>query len=307
MKSGFVSIIGRPNVGKSTLLNNLLNKKVSIVSSKPATTRLKILGILTEERGQIIFVDTPGFEKPKNELGKFMLKTIFSSIDETDLILFLIEAKGWQEEDEEILNTLKKYNKKTILIINKVDLISEKTLLLPLIDESQKKFSFLEIIPVSALKDKNFTNLIDAIFSYLPDNLNYNNKSFNEAELFFPKEASTNLSQEYIFAEIIREKVLQKTYDEIPHTVAVEVEEIKPGGKNKEMVVIKANIILERENIKSILIGKDGNKIKEIGKEARQEIEILVGRKVYLDLWVKVIEDWRNRPDIFRKFGYGNI
>ncbi|HDD64789.1 MAG TPA: GTPase Era [Firmicutes bacterium] len=296
MKTGFVAIVGKPNVGKSTFLNNLLGTKVSIVSPRPATTRIKVLGIYNTEDAQIIFIDTPGFEKARNELGKFMLGTIFSSFEDADLIFFIIEADGWTEEDEKILETLKKTGKKIILGINKVDLIKEKEFLLPLIEESSKKHDFAEIVPFSALKNKNIQSVIKAITSHLP-----------EGERLFPEDTITNLPLKYRIEEIIREKVLQKTYQEVPHSVAVEVEEMKPGDKNKEVEVIKANIIVDRDNLKSIIIGKKGSKIKQIGKLAREEIELLLEKKVYLDLNVKTIENWREKPDIFRRFGYGSL
>jgi len=297
MKCGYVTILGKPNTGKSTLLNTILKQKVSIVSPKPATTRIKVIGIYNDERGQIIFIDTPGFEEGRNELGKFMLKSIYSSLEETNLILFLIESTGWTNEDEKILEILKKLeNKKVILGINKIDILKFKEELLPLIDESSKKFNFVEIVPFSALKNKNLDSLIKAIFSHLP-----------ESEKFYPVDMITNLPLEYKLAEIIREKVLQKTFQEVPHSVAVEIEEMKEGEKNKDMVVIKANIIVDRENLKSIIIGKDGKMIKTIGKLAREEMELILGKKIYLELWVKVIEDWRNKIDVFRKFGYGNF
>jgi len=297
MKCGYVTILGKPNVGKSTLLNTILNQKVSIVSPKPATTRIKVIGIYNDERGQIIFIDTPGFEEGRNELGKFMLKSIYSSLEETDLILFLIEATGWKKDDEKILDVLKKIDKKNVILgINKIDTLKFKEELLPLIDESSKKFDFLEIVPFSALKNKNLDSLIKAIFSHLP-----------ESEKLYPVDMITNIPLEYKLAEIIREKILQKTFQEVPHSVAVEIEEIKEGEKNKDMIVVKANIIVDRENLKSIIIGKDGKMLKTIGKLAREEMEVIFGKKVYLELWVKVIEDWRNKSDVFRKFGYGNI
>lgn len=297
MKCGYVTILGKPNVGKSTLLNTILKQKISIVSPKPATTRIKVIGIYNSDEGQIIFIDTPGFEEGRNELGRFMLKSIYSSLEETDLILFLIECDGWKEEDEKILEVLKKIdNKKVILGINKVDKLKFKEELLPLIDESRKKFDFVEIVPFSALKNKNIDSLIKAIFLHLP-----------KSEKLYPVDMITNIPLEYRLAEIIREKILQKTYEEVPHSVAVEIEEIKEGEKNKEIIVIKANIIVDRENLKSIIIGKDGRMIKTIGKLAREEIEFILGKKVYLELKVKTVEDWRNKIDVFRKFGYGNI
>ena len=296
MKSGFVTIVGKPNVGKSTLINNILNNKISIVSSKPATTRIKVLGIYNSEEGQIIFIDTPGMEEGRNQLGKFMQKMILSSLEETDLILFLIDARGWREKDEKILEILKKTGEKIILVINKIDLLKEKERLLPLIEESMERHNFVEVVPISALKKKNIDRLIKSTFTYLP-----------EGEQLYPSDMITNLPLEYKISEIIREKILNKTYQEVPQEVSVEVEEIREGQKKKDIIFISANIIVERDNLKGIIIGKNGEKIKKIGQLAREEIEILLGKKVFLQLKVKVIKDWRNRPDVFRRFGYGEI
>lgn len=296
MKSGFVTIVGKPNVGKSTLINNILNTKVSIVSSKPATTRIKVLGIYNSEEGQIIFTDTPGMEEGRNQLGKFMQKMILSSLEETDLILFLIDARGWREEDEKAFEILKQSNKGIILVINKIDLLKNKEMLLPLIDESREKYNFLEIVPVSALKGKNIDRLVKVIFSHLP-----------EGEQLYPSDMITNLPLEYKISEIIREKVFEKTYQEVPQEVAVKVEEIRKGQKNENIIFIDATIVVERENLKGIIIGKGGDKIKKIGELAREEIELLLGKKVFLQLKVKVIEGWRNKPDVFRMFGYGQV
>ena len=296
MKSGSVSIVGKPNAGKSTLINSLLESKVSIVSPRPAITRIRILGVYNSEEGQIVVLDTPGFEKTRNELGKMMMKTIVSSVEEADLILLVIGARGWDGSDEKILEMLKKFNKKIILVINKVDKVSYKESLLPIIKESGEKYDFAEMVPVSAMKKSNIDELRKCIFRHLP-----------EGEKMFPDEMKTNIPLEYTIAEIIREKAVNKTYQEVPQTIAVEIEEITSGKKNKEMVVIKANIIIDRENLKQIIIGKKGAKLKLIGKLAREEIETLLGKKVYLELWVRVIKNWRDRPDIFRKFGYGDM
>jgi len=296
MKSGFVTIVGKPNVGKSTLINNILNNKISIVSSKPATTRIKVLGIYSSDQGQIIFIDTPGMEEGRNQLGKFMQKMILNSLEETDLILFLIDARGWKEEDEKILEILKKTGKKIILVINKVDLLKEKEMLLPLIEESMERHKFVEVVPVSALKKKNIDRLIKSTFTHLP-----------EGTQLYPLDMITNLPLEYKISEIIREKILDKTYQEVPQEVAVEVEEVREGQKNKDIIFISANIIVERDNLKGIIIGKNGEKIKKIGQLAREEIEIFLEKKVFLQLKVKVIKDWRNRQDVFRRFGYGEI
>ncbi|MCM8830028.1 MAG: GTPase Era [Candidatus Omnitrophica bacterium] len=296
MNSGYVSIVGKPNVGKSTLINSLLNYKVSIVSPRPAITRIKVLGIYNSEEGQIAILDTPGFEDIRNELGKVMQKTIVASIEEADIVIPVIESRGWQSEDERIMEIIKKFNKKTILVINKVDLLPHKESLLPLIKQSSERYEFADIVPVSALKNKNIEALRKCIFSLLP-----------EGDRLFPEDMKTNLPLQYTIAEIIREKAVNKTYQEVPQSIAVEVEEIKPGNKDKNMMVIKANIIVDRENLKHIIIGKNGSKLKEIGQFSRKELEVVLGKKVYLELWVKVIEDWRERPDIFRRFGYGDM
>ncbi|MCK9265567.1 GTPase Era [bacterium] len=296
MKSGFVSIVGRPNVGKSSLLNSLLNTKVSIVSSHPAITRIKILGIYNSQQGQIVFLDTPGFEKSNTELSKNMVRTIFSCVEDSNLVLLLIDAYGWQEYDEKILESLKKFNKKIILVINKVDVVPQREFVLPLIEESLEKHPFLEVVPISARRSDNVTQLIKTIYRHLPD-----------GEEIFPADMKTNIPLEYNIAEIIREKVVNNTYQEIPQSVAVLVEEVKPGNRDKRMLAIRATIIIDRENVKRIIIGKKGDKLKKIGTQSRKELEQLLGKKVFLELWVKVIKDWKNRPDIFRNFGYGNF
>ncbi|HOL21436.1 MAG TPA: GTPase Era, partial [bacterium] len=286
MKSGYVSIVGKPNAGKSTLINALLGNKVSIVSPRPAITRIRVLGIYNSEEGQIAILDTPGFENVRNELGRMMQKTIINSIEEADIILPVIESRGWQTEDERIMETVKKFDKKSILVINKIDLLPHKESLLPLIKESNERYDFADIVPISALKNKNIDTLRKCIFSHLP-----------EGDRLFPEDMKTNIPLQYTIAEIIREKAVNKTYQEVPQAIAVEVEEIKPGNKNKNMMVIKANIIVDRENLKHIVIGKNGSKLKEIGQAARKEIEEMSGKKVYLELWVRVIERWRERPD----------
>jgi|LSQX01.2.fsa_nt_gb GTP-binding protein Era len=296
MKSGFVSIVGRPNVGKSSLLNSLLNTKVSIVSSHPAITRIKILGIYNSQQGQIVFLDTPGFEKSNTELSKNMVRTIFSCVEDSNLVLLLIDAYGWQEYDEKILESLKRFNKKIILVINKVDVVPQREFVLPLIEESLEKHPFLEVVPISARRSDNVTQLIKTIYRHLPD-----------GEEIFPADMKTNIPLEYNIAEIIREKVVNNTYQEIPQSVAVLVEEVKPGNRDKRMLAIRATIIIDRENVKRIIIGKKGDKLKKIGTQSRKELEQLLGKKVFLELWVKVIKDWKNRPDIFRNFGYGNF
>ena len=222
MKSGSISIVGKPNTGKSTLINALLERKVSIVSPRPAITRIRVLGIYNSEEGQIVILDTPGFENVRNELGRMMQKTIIHSIEEADIIIPVIDARGWQTEDERMLETIKKFNKSAILVINKIDLLPNKESLLPLIKESNERYKFLDIVPVSALKNKNINVLRKCIFSHLP-----------EGDKLFPEDMITNLPLQYTIAEIIREKAVNRTYQEVPQSIAVEVEEIKPEIKTR--------------------------------------------------------------------------
>jgi GTP-binding protein Era len=225
-----------------------------------------------------------------------MVRTIFSCVEDSDIVLFLLDANGWQEYDEKILESLKKFSKKIILVINKTDMLSQKDFLLPIIENSMSRYPFLEVVPLSAKKKDNIGELLKAVFRHLP-----------EGERLFPENMETNIPLEYEIAEIIREKIVNSTYQEVPQSIAVAIEEFKPGNKDKKMMAIRANIIIDRENIKKIIIGKNGEKLKAAGTLARKEIEELIGKKVFLELWVKVVKDWKNRPDIFRSFGYGNF
>ena len=286
--------MGKPNIGKSTLLNVILQRKVSIVSPRPATTRLRVMGILTENRGQIVFIDTPGFEETRDYLGKFMHKTILSSMDETQLILFLIDARGWTPGDDKVLRSIKKFGKKTVLGINKSDKLTDRKFLLPLIEENYEKANFADIVPISALKNENIDELINLLFDLLP-----------ESDLLFPAQQISNLPERYVVAEIIREKVLLQTYQEVPYSVAVKVEEITIAkGRQPNMLYINAHVYVDRQALKPILIGKNGRKLKCIGTMARIEIENLLGKKIFLDLEVKVIKNWRDKPELLRLFGY---
>ena len=296
MKSGVVAIVGRPNVGKSSLFNRLAGSKISIISRHPATTRLKILGVINRDQGQVLLLDTPGFELPRHQLGEFMKKTVLSSLTEADLTLFVISAGGWKKEDEQLLQEVKRLNKKAFLIINKMDILPRKEDLLPLIENSRQRYNFLEIYPCSALHQEKWDTLVKIIFQWLP-----------EGEVFFPEGQVSNLAREYLLAEILREKILEKTYEEVPHSVAVEIEDICPGKTNPEMVVIYARIIVDRKQMKPIILGRNGERIKAIGQKARLEMEQVLGKPVYLQTKVKVIPDWRDRPDVFRRFGYGQF
>jgi len=296
-KAGFVALVGRPNVGKSTLLNNILGTKLSITSPKPQTTRMRILGVKHDKDAQIIFLDTPGVQKGKDILTKTVVESAVSSMEEADVIAMVIDASsGWTKEDEKILeNYLKKYNKPSILIINKVDKVNKESLL-PLIDEVSKKFDFKEIIPTSATKGTNLDRLVEVLKNYLP-----------ESPPLFPEDQITDLPLKFYIAEIIREKAFNVLRDELPYSVAVEVESIREGDKNKNLLLIDAVIYVERENHKKIVIGKKGQTLKKIGKMAREELEALLGKKIYLNLWVKVKEKWKEDIRLLKMLGYQYI
>ena len=284
MKSGFVTVVGRPNVGKSTLINNLLNKKIAITSDKAGTTRNIIYGVLNDEDSQIIFVDTPGIGKAKNKLETSLNKKAYSML-ENDLVLFLIDAKsGFGKNDEKILTRLKNENKKVILVLNKIDKMTKEEIFDQIL-KLKVLYDFLDIVPVSGLKDKNTKELIKVIKTHLPDNVKY-----------FEEDFLTNVSEEFMISEIIREKVLMLTKEEVPHAITCLVENIE-FSKNK--AYINALIITDRKNLKKIIIGKDGSMLKKIGFLAREEIEKLLDKKVYLELYVKTIENWKNKEEIF--------
>ncbi|GAB7386326.1 GTPase Era [Bacillaceae bacterium] len=291
-KSGFVSIIGRPNVGKSTLLNQIIGQKIAIMSDKPQTTRNKIQGVYTSEEGQIIFLDTPGIHKPKSKLGDYMVRIAENALREVDLVLFLVSAEeSFGKGDQYIIDRLKDVGTPVFLVINKIDLVHPDELL-PFIDEYRKKYAFAEIVPVSALQGNNVGTLLDLILKYLP-----------EGPQYYPEDQITDHPEQFIVAELIREKVLELTREEVPHSIAVVVEEMKKREES-DVVYVYAIIYTERESQKGILIGRRGQMLKEIGQRARREIELLLGSKIYLELWVKVKEDWRNREGILHHFGF---
>lgn len=290
MRSGFVSLIGRPNVGKSTLLNSIIGKKVAITSDKPQTTRNIIQGIYNEDDTQIVFVDTPGIHKPNHKLGTYLNKQAYYSIDDVDVILMLVDANmGLGAGDKFIIERLKNVTKPVILIINKIDKISKEELL-GKINEYKDLYNFAEIIPLSALKKNNTETVISVLKNYLTDEFKY-----------FDDETFTNASEQFMISEIIREKVFNVTEEEVPHSVTCVVENI---DFNRNSVNINACIIVDRDSLKRIIIGKQGNKIKEIGISARKELEDMFGKKVYLELFVKVIKKWRDREKYLQEFGY---
>lgn len=290
MKSGFVSLIGRPNVGKSTLLNAIVGKKVAITSSTAQTTRNMIQGIYHGEDLQIIFVDTPGIHKPQNKLGRVLNKQAYYSIQDVDVILFLTDVtQKLGNGDKFILEKLKDTDIPVILVLNKIDKISYD-MILPKIAEYKDIFPFQEIVPVSAYKQKNIEELIQTISKYLTDEVKY-----------FDDETITNVSTTFSISELVREKVLYFTKQEVPHSVTCVVEDI---SEDKNNVSIGASIIVDRENLKKILVGKNGSMIKKIGMEARKDIEQLLNKKVYLDLRVKVVNNWREKDQFLNQIGY---
>ncbi|MFC4738157.1 GTPase Era [Bacillus daqingensis] len=291
-KSGFAALIGRPNVGKSTLLNQLLGQKVAIMSDKPQTTRNRIQGVYSEERGQIVFIDTPGIHKPKHRLGDFMSKTAVTTLREVDIILFLVDAEaGMGKGDEFIMDRLAGVETPVYLVINKIDLVHPDKLL-PLIESYMKKHSFTEVIPVSAKDGNNVDALVTQVFERL-----------EAGPQFYPEDQVTDHPERFLMSEMIREKVLHLTHEEIPHSVAVEIEQIKKR-ETSDTIYVGAVVVVERSSQKGIIIGKQGRMLKEIGKLARQDIETMLGSKIFLELWVKVEEDWRNKPKQLRGFGY---
>lgn len=293
-KSGFVAFVGRPNAGKSTLLNQMVGQKVAIMSDKPQTTRNKILGVLTNEDAQVIFLDTPGIHKPKDRLGDKMNEAAITSLREVDIICYLVDATmEFGGGEAYIIEKLAGVKTPVFLLLNKVDLLENKDALLPLMDLYQAKYQFTEIIPISALKGQNTDALMKILKKYLPD-----------GPQFYPDDTVTDQPERMIIAELIREKVLLNTREEIPHTIAVDVEMIQE--RNNGTVYVGATIVTERDSQKGILIGKQGTMLKKIGQEARKDIENLLGSKIFLELWVKVKKDWRNRMNLIREFGYGS-
>lgn len=291
-KSGFVTLIGRPNVGKSTLMNQLIGQKIAITSDKPQTTRNRIQTVLTEEQGQIIFLDTPGIHQAKNKLGKFMVNVAERTINEVDVILWLVEPSTFIGAGEQgIIEKLKKSKTPVILVINKIDTVKKEEIL-NFIEAYRKCLDFAEIVPVSALKGENKQQLIDVIFSYLPT-----------GPMYFDEDTITDQPERQIVAELIREKALRLLSDEIPHGIAVSIDQMKERP-NGNMIDISATIVCERDSHKGIIIGKQGVMLKNIGSLARKEIENLLDTKVFLQLWVKVKKEWRDSDFLIKNYGY---
>ncbi len=289
-RSGFVSLIGRPNVGKSTLLNRLVGEKIAIISSKPQTTRNNVLGILTEDNIQIVFTDTPGIHVPATKLGEFMVKSAETAMHDVDAVLFLIEPVdrvGMTEE--KIMEDLKKVGCPVILAINKIDRI-KRDLLLSIIAKYTERYDFHAVVPISAKKNDGLDLLRKELFPLIP-----------EGPMFYPEDMVTDQPERQLVAETIREKILRNLDKEIPHGIAIEIIKMKDF---ESVVEISANIYCEKASHKGILIGKNGEMMKKIGRLAREDMEKMLGKKVFLELWVKVKEDWRNRDTMIRNFGY---
>lgn len=292
MKVGFVSIVGRPNAGKSTLVNSIIGSKVAIVSDKAHTTRNNIQGIYNDDDSQIIFIDTPGIHKPMHKLGKYMNSQSYYSIEDTNVILFMVDAtEKIGKGDKFILEKLKEVDSNVFLVLNKVDRIKKENLF-PMIEEYNKLFDFKEIIPISALKKDNIDDLIKTIKKYL-----------DEGERYYSEDYYTDKSINFMISEIVREKVLNLTHEEVPHAVTCVLEKYE---EEKNSIHINVLIIVEREGIKRILVGHSGSMIKEIGIEARKDIEELVGKKVYLELFVKTVNNWREKDKYLTEFGFNN-
>lgn len=291
-KSGFVSIVGRPNVGKSTLMNSIVGEKIAIMSDKPQTTRNTIQAVFTDEDCQIVFLDTPGIHKPKNKLGEMMVKSSEDAFKNVDCIIFVVDdSKKIGKGDSMIIENLKKTKTPVFLVINKVDKFADKEELFDLIKMYDDLEVFEQIVPTSALKGSNVSRLVDVIKSNL-----------KEGPKYFPDYMVTDQPERVLVSELIREKVLMYLNDEVPHGVAVEIEKMKTR-KSNDIIDISAVIYCERDSHKGIIIGKNGRKLKGIGKSAREEIELLLGIKVNLQIWVKVKENWRNSHNYINNFG----
>lgn len=291
-KSGFVTLIGRPNVGKSTLMNQLIGQKIAITSNKPQTTRNRIQTVYTDERGQIVFLDTPGIHKAKNKLGEYMVKVAESTLNEVDAVLWLVEPTTFIGAGERhIAEQLKRVKTPVILIINKIDTVKKEEILL-FMDAYRKIYDFAEIVPVSALKGVNSDTLLEVIYKYMP-----------YGPMFYDEDTITDQPERQIVAELIREKALKCLDEEIPHGIAVAIDQMKYRKEGK-LVDIDATIVCERDSHKGIIIGKGGAMLKKIGSAARYEIEHLLDTQVNLKLWVKVKKDWRDSDFLMKNFGY---
>ncbi len=293
MKSGFVSLIGRPNVGKSTLLNSLINAKIAITSNKPQTTRNIIEGVYNSKNVQIVFVDTPGIHKPINKLGKVLNKQALALAKDVDVILFLVDASEYLGKgDKYVMSTLKQTDIPVILVLNKIDKISDEQIMYK-INEYKDEYPFAEIVPISALKKDNTDRLIKVILKYLNDDTKY-----------FEDDYLTSNSVSFMASEFVREKILMLTEEEVPHSVTCLTTDFK---ENSKLAQIAVDIIVDRESLKKIIIGKNGQMLKTVGSEARKDIEQLLGKQVYLELFVKVIPNWKDKERYIKELGFKNF
>ena len=289
-RSGYVSLIGRPNVGKSTLLNTILGEKVAIVTPKPQTTRNRINGIKTLPHAQIIFIDTPGIHKPRQRLGEAMNRSAFAALEEVDVVLFMVEPEAPGSGDLFVLERIRQVDKPVFLLINKLDTV-KKNEILPVIEAYSKLYPFREIIPLSALKTNGIDVLLDTVVKYIP-----------EGPKLYPDDIVTDQMERFMAEEIIREKIMEATQEEVPYSSAVEIEQWQ--ARDDGVVFIQANIYIERDGQKGIIIGNKGARLKSIGTKARHDIEGLLGTRVFLELWVKIKKDWRSDERILRELGF---
>ena len=290
-KSGFVAIVGRPNVGKSTFMNYVLGQKIAIMSDKAQTTRNKIQGVYTKDDAQIVFLDTPGIHKPKHELGEFMVKSAYSALKEVDAVLFMVNVSEKRGPGEDfIIEKLKGIKTPIFLVLNKIDLVTPEVLL-ERVESYKDALDFAGVFPISVLQGNNVNELMEGLINALP-----------EGPQYYPADQITDHPEYFVVSELIREKILQLTQEEIPHSVAVTVDKMQKDEFDK--VHVYANIIVERKSQKGIIIGKGGRLLKEIGTRARRDIQQLLGNKVYLELWVKVEKDWRKRKSNLQEYGY---
>lgn len=293
-RCGYVAIVGRPNVGKSTLLNHILGQKISITSRKPQTTRHQVLGIKTEDDHQIIFVDTPGLHRGEEKaINRYMNRAASSAIRDVDLVLFLVDRTAWTDEDQMVLEHVQRAKLPTVLVVNKVDLLEDKNVLLPHLQTLAERGKFDAIVPVSALRERNVDLLEQEILKYLP-----------ESAHFYPEEQITDRSQRFLAAEIVREKIMRQLGDELPYSVTVEIEEFSLEG---EIAHISALILVERKGQKKIIIGDKGSRLRSIGTDARKDMERLFDCKVMLRLWVKVKSGWSDDERALRSLGYDDV
>lgn len=294
-KSGFVAIVGRPNVGKSTLMNALVGQKIAIMSNRPQTTRNRIRGVLTSETAQVVFIDTPGIHEPTHRLGEYMVKAADATLKEVDAIMFVVDATAPKHTlDDMVVERLKGVRTPVFLVINKVD-AADKGDILGMIADYKDKLSFADIIPVSAVDGTQLDKLVQILVNMLP-----------EGPKYYPDDTVTDHPERFIIAEIVREKVLKSTWEEVPHSVVVDIEQLE-RRENSDVLYVHAIVYTERESQKGILIGKRGSLLKRIGQLARQELESLFATKVYLELWVKVRKDWRNETGMLHRFGFDDL